>query len=71
MNIVTIGSHYRRKFIEKEIPTSQNKFDCLDIDKVVVRTNDINDNGIRVTTKNQTKSQDLIKNYRPKDLKLV
>ena len=52
MNIVTIGSHYRRKFIEKEIPTSYNKFDHLDIDKVVVITNDINDNGIRVTTKN-------------------
>ena len=39
MNAVTIGSHYRRKFIEKEIPTSYNKFDCLDIDKVVVITN--------------------------------
>ena len=52
MNIVTIGSHYRRKFIEKEISTSYNKFDRLDIDKVVVRTNDISDNGIRVATKN-------------------
>ena len=52
MNTVTIGSHYRRKCIEKEIWTSYNKFDRLDIDEVVVITNDINDNGIRVTTKN-------------------
>ena len=51
-NTVTIGSHYRRKCIEKEIWTSYNKFDRLDIDEVVVITNDINDNGIRVTTKN-------------------
>ena len=39
---VTSDSHYRNKFVEKEIPTSYNKFDCLNIDKNVVITNDVN-----------------------------
>ena len=39
-NTVTIGSHYRNKLVEKEIPTSYNKFDCLNTDKDVVITND-------------------------------
>ena len=45
-NTVTIDSHYRNKFVEKGIPTSYNKFDCLNIDKDVVITNDVNDNGL-------------------------
>ena len=45
-NTVTIGSHYRNKFVEKEIPKSYNKFDCLSIDKDTVITNDVNDNGL-------------------------
>ena len=43
-NTVTIGSHYINEFVEKEIPKSYNKFDCLNIDKDVVRTNDVNNN---------------------------
>ena len=31
-NTATIDSHYINKFGEKEIPTSNNKFDCLNID---------------------------------------
>ena len=45
-NTVTIDSHYTNKFEEKEIPTSYNKFDCLNIDKDAVLTNDVNDNGL-------------------------
>ena len=30
--------------MEKEIAKSYNKFDCLNIDKDVVRTNDVNNN---------------------------
>ena len=41
-NTVTIGSHYRNKLVEKEIPMSCNKFDCLNIDNDVVITNDVN-----------------------------
>ena len=67
-NTLTIGSHYRNKFVEKEIPTSYNKFDCLNIDKDVVMTLMIL---VSVTTKNQIKSRDLIKSHRPKDLKLL
>ena len=33
MNTVAIESHYRNRFAEKEIQTSHNKFDCLNIDK--------------------------------------
>ena len=43
-NTVTIGSHYINEFVEKEIPASYNKFDCLNIDKDVVITNDLNNN---------------------------
>ena len=43
------------------------KFDCLNIDKDVVITNDVNDNG---PSDNKKSDQDLIKIYRPKDLKL-
>ena len=45
-NTVTIDCHYRNKFAEKEIPTSYNKFDCLNIGKDVVITNDVKDNGL-------------------------
>ena len=45
-NTATIDSHYRNKFGEKEIPTSNNKFDCLSIDKDIVKRNDVNDNGL-------------------------
>ena len=43
-NTVTIGSHYINEFVEKEIPASYNKFDCFNIDKDVVVTNDLNNN---------------------------
>ena len=43
---VTIDCHYRNKFAEKEIPTSYNKFDYLNIGKDVVITNDVKDNGL-------------------------
>ena len=43
-NTVTIGSHYIKEFVEKEIPASYNKFDCLNIDKNVVIRNDLNNN---------------------------
>ena len=43
---VTIDCHYRNKFAEKEIPTSYNKFDCLNIGKDVVITNGVKDNGL-------------------------
>ena len=69
-NTVTVGSYYINQFVEKEIPTSYNKFDCLNIDKDVVITSDLNNN-VLVTTKNQIKSRDLIKSYRPEDLKLL
>ena len=36
---VTIDSHHRNKFVEKEIPMSYNKFNCLNIGKDVVITN--------------------------------
>ena len=42
-NTVTIGSYYINEFVEKEIPASYNKFDCLNIDKDVI-TNDLNNN---------------------------
>ena len=45
-NTATIDSHYINKFGEKEIPTSNNKFDCLSIDKGIVKRNDVNDNGL-------------------------
>ena len=45
-NTATIDSHYINKFGEKEIPTSNNKFDCLSIDKDIVKRNDVNDNGL-------------------------
>ena len=41
---VTIGSQYINEIVEKEIPASYNKFDCLNIDKDVVITNDLNNN---------------------------
>ena len=50
-NAVKIGSHYINEFVEKEIPKSYNKFDCLNINKDVVITNDVNNNNL-VTTKN-------------------
>ena len=43
-NTVTIGSHYINEFVEKEIPASYNKFDCLNIETDVVITNDLNKN---------------------------
>ena len=58
-NIVTIDSHYRNKFVEKEIPTSYNKFDCLNIDKDVVITSDANDNGLS----NKTKSDQVLRSH--------
>ena len=45
-NTATIDSHYINKFGEKEIPTSNNKFDCLSIDKDIVKRNDVNDHGL-------------------------
>ena len=45
-NTATIDSHYINKFGEKEIPTSNNKFDCLSIDKDIVKRDDVNDNGL-------------------------
>ena len=39
-------SHYRNKFVEKEIPTLYNKFHCLNIDKDATKTTDVNDNGL-------------------------
>ena len=45
-NTVTIGSHYINEFVEKEIPASYNKFDCLNNDKDVVITNDLNNNAL-------------------------
>ena len=45
-NTVTIDSHYRDKFVEKEIPASYNKFDCLNVDQDVVITNEVNNNGL-------------------------
>ena len=50
-NTVTTDSHYRNKFAEKGISTSYNQFDCLNIDKDVVITNDVNDNGLGNTKK--------------------
>ena len=34
-NTVTIDSHYRNRFVQKEIPTSYNKFDYLNVDKLI------------------------------------
>ena len=69
-NAVTIGSHCRCKFVEKEIPTSYNKFDCLNIDKDVAITNDVNDNGL-IDNKKSNQVSRSCKSYRPKDLKLL
>ena len=54
---VTIGSHYRKTFSEKEIPTSYNKFDCLNINKDVVITNVVNDNGLSNNKKSDQNSR--------------
>ena len=35
---VTSDRYYRNTFVEKEIPTSFNKFDCLNIKDVVIKT---------------------------------
>ena len=67
-NTVSIGSHYINKFVEKEIPTSFNKFNCLNIDKDVVISNDVNDNDLS-NNKKSDKSRDLIKTYRQQNLK--
>ena len=45
-NAVKTGSHYINEFVEKEIPRSYNEFDCLNIDKDVVITNDVNNNNL-------------------------
>ena len=58
-NTVTTDSHYRNKFVEKEIPTSYNKFDCLNIDQDVVITNDVNDNGFS----NNKKSDQFLRSH--------
>ena len=58
-NTVTIDSHYWNKFVEKEILTSYNKFDCLNIDKDVVITNDVNDNGLS----NNTNSDQVLRSH--------
>ena len=44
-NTVTIDSHYRNKFVEKEIPTPKI-YDCLNIDKDIVIINDAIDNDL-------------------------
>ena len=59
-NTVTIDSHYRNKFVEfveKEIPMSYNKFDCLNIDKDVVIINGVNDNGLSKNKKSDQVSR--------------
>ena len=56
---VTIDSHYRNKFVEKEIPTSYNKFDSLNIDQNVVITNDVNDHGFS----NNKKSDQFLRSH--------
>ena len=61
---LTIGSHYRNKFVEKEIPASSNKFDCLNIDKDVVITNDVNNKKSDQVSRSHQKLP-------PKDLKLL
>ena len=50
-NTVTTDSYYRNKFVEKEIPTSYIKFDCLNIDQDVVITNEVKDNGLSYNKK--------------------
>ena len=45
-NTVTIESRYTNKFIEEEIPSSYSKFDYLNIDKDVVITHYVNNNGL-------------------------
>ena len=58
-NTVTIDSHYRNKFVEKEIPTSYNKFDGLNIDQDVVITIGVNENGSR----NNKKSYQVLRSH--------
>ena len=43
-NTVTTDSHYRNKFVEKEILMSYNKCDCLNTDRDVVIIDDVHDN---------------------------
>ena len=50
-NTVTTDRYYRNKFVEKEIPTSYIKFDCLNIDQDVVITNEVKDNGLSYNKK--------------------
>ena len=53
-NTVTNNSHYRNKFVEKEIPMSSNKFECLNIDKDVSIINYVNDNDLSNNKKSAT-----------------
>ena len=64
---VTIDGHYRNKFVEKEIPMSYNKFDCLNIDKDVVITNDGNDNSLSNNKKSDqvSRSHQKLQSKRP------
>ena len=69
-NTVTIDSHYRNKFVEKEIPTSYNKFDCLNIDKDVVVIDCVNDNVLSNNKKSNQVSrshQKLLNKYIPEN----
>ena len=45
-NTVSINSHYTNKFVDKEIPTSYNKFNCLNIDKDIDIIDDTNNNDV-------------------------
>ena len=58
-NTVATDSHYRNKFVKKEIPMPYYKFHCLNIDKDVVITNKVYDNGLS----NNKKSDHVLRSY--------
>ena len=64
---VTIDSHYRNKFVEKETPMLYNKFNCFNIDKYVVIANDVNDNGLSNNKKSDqvSRSHQKLQSKRP------
>ena len=58
-NTITIDSYYRNKSVEKEIPASYNKFDCLNIDKDDVIIDDVNNNDLS----NKKKSDQVLRSH--------